>query len=100
MNPKICHTHFEAQMATETVTMGADGSIELPEAILKEFALCTGERLTIFSEDGVIKILSSKMALESIRADIIQQRGSLAGLLDEFLEERHKEAKREQDENV
>jgi hypothetical protein len=79
--------------------MGADGSIELPEAILKEFALCTGERLTIFSEDGVIKILSSKMALESIRADIIQQRGSLAGLLDEFLEERHKEAKREQDEN-
>jgi hypothetical protein len=35
------------------------------------------------------------MALESIRADIIKQRGSLKGLLDEFLAERHEEAARE-----
>jgi hypothetical protein len=35
------------------------------------------------------------MALESIRADIIKQRGSLAGLLDEFLAERREEAARE-----
>jgi hypothetical protein len=35
------------------------------------------------------------MALEGIRADIIKQRGSLAGILDEFLEERREEAARE-----
>jgi hypothetical protein len=35
------------------------------------------------------------MALESIRAEIIKQHGSLEGLLDEFLAERREEAARE-----
>jgi len=39
------------------------------------------------------------MALDDIRASIIEQRGSMKGLLDEFLEERHEEARREQAEN-
>jgi hypothetical protein len=34
-------------------------------------------------------------ALEEIRASIIAHRGSLDGLLDEFLAERHEEARRE-----
>ncbi len=82
-------------MPTETMVLGEDGSIKLPEAILKKFALAEGERLTIFTEGGEIKILSREMALENIRANIIQQRGSLAGLLDEFQAERRKEAARE-----
>jgi hypothetical protein len=49
----------------------------------------------VFAENGEIKILSRKMALESIRAGIIQKRGSLKGLLDEFLSERREEAARE-----
>jgi hypothetical protein len=36
-----------------------------------------------------------KMALEEIRASIIAQRGSLKGILDEFIEERHEAARRE-----
>jgi hypothetical protein len=59
---------------TETVVLGESGRIVLPAAI---------------------RILSRKMALESIRADIIKQRGSLAGILDEFLAERREEAARE-----
>jgi hypothetical protein len=39
------------------------------------------------------------MALNEIRASIIEQRGSMEGLLDEFIEERHEEAKREQEEH-
>jgi hypothetical protein len=34
-------------------------------------------------------------ALDEIRASIIAQRGSLEGLLDEFLAEKHEEARRE-----
>ena len=38
-------------------------------------------------------------ALESIRAGIIKNRGSLDGLLDEFLAERREEARREMEDN-
>ncbi|MGD0294455.1 MAG: AbrB/MazE/SpoVT family DNA-binding domain-containing protein [Terracidiphilus sp.] len=80
---------------TETVVLGESGRIVLPAAIRREFGLEAGERLTVISDGGEIRILSRKMALESIRADIIKQRGSLKGLLDEFLAERHEEAARE-----
>jgi AbrB family looped-hinge helix DNA binding protein len=80
---------------TETVTLGESGRIVLPASIRKEFGLEPGERLTVFTEKGEIRILSRKMALERIRAGIIEQRGSLEGLLDEFLTEKHAEAARE-----
>jgi AbrB family looped-hinge helix DNA binding protein len=80
---------------TETVVLGESGRIVLPAAIRKELGLKAGDRLTVSSDQGGIRILSRKMALESIRADIIKQRGSLAGLLDEFLAERREEAARE-----
>jgi AbrB family looped-hinge helix DNA binding protein len=77
---------------TETVTLGESGRIILPAAIRKQFGLEPGERLTVISENGEIRILSRKMALESIRAGIIRQRGSLKGILGEFLAERRAEA--------
>ena len=79
----------------ETVVLGESGRIVLPAAIRKEFGLKTGDRLTVISDEGEIRILSRKMALESIRAGIIKQRGSLDGILDEFLAERREEAARE-----
>jgi AbrB family looped-hinge helix DNA binding protein len=82
-------------MATETVVLGESGRIVLPAAIRKQFGLEAGERLTVISDGAEIRILSRKMALEGIRADIIKQRGSLAGILDEFLAERREEAARE-----
>lgn len=80
---------------TETVVLGESGRIVLPAAIRKELDLKAGDRLTVISDRGAIRILSRKMALASIRADIIKQRGSLAGVLDEFLAERREEAARE-----
>ncbi len=80
---------------TETVVLGESGRIVLPAAIRKEFGLEPGERLTVISEAGEIKILSRKMALESIRAGIVKSRGSLKGILDDFLAERHEEPARE-----
>jgi AbrB family looped-hinge helix DNA binding protein len=80
---------------TETVVLGESGRIVLPAAMRKEYGLRAGDRLTVSSDQGAIRILSRKMALESIRADIIKQRGSLAGILDEFLAERREEAARE-----
>ena len=82
-------------MATETVILGESGRIVLPASVRKEFGLEAGERLTVFSGDGEIRIMSRKMALESIRAGIIKKRGSLKGILDEFLAEKHEEARRE-----
>lgn len=80
---------------TATVVLGESGRMVLPAAIRKEMGLKTGDRLTVSSDQGAIRILSRKMALESIRAEIIQKRGSLAGILDEFLAERREEAARE-----
>jgi hypothetical protein len=54
----------------------------------------------VIYEGGEIKIMSRKMALESIQDDIIKHRGSLVGLQDEFIEERRREAAREAEEFV
>jgi AbrB family looped-hinge helix DNA binding protein len=82
-------------MPTETVVLGESGRIVLPAAIRKEYGLEPGERLTVTSQGGEIRIMSRKMALESIRSGIIKKRGSLKGILDEFLAEKHEEARRE-----
>jgi AbrB family looped-hinge helix DNA binding protein len=80
---------------TETVVMGESGRIVLPAGIRKELGLKAGDRLTVTNDGGAIRILSRKMALESIRAGIVKHRGSLDGIVDEFLAERRQEASRE-----
>jgi hypothetical protein len=72
-----------------------DGSINLTQQILDQFESKPGERLSVFANDGAITLISRAMALKSIQGGIIQSRGSLDGLLDEFLAERHEEARRE-----
>jgi AbrB family looped-hinge helix DNA binding protein len=81
---------------TETVVLGESGRIVLPAAIRSEFGLKTGDRLTIAVNGNRIEILSMDMALKEIRESIVDQRGSMKGLLDEFLEERREQARREQ----
>lgn len=83
----------------ETVVLGESGRIVLPAAIRKQFGLKTGDRLTVAINGNRIEILSMDMVLDEIRASIIEKRGSLTGLLDEFLEERREEARRELAEN-
>jgi AbrB family looped-hinge helix DNA binding protein len=80
---------------TETVILGESGRIVLPAAIRNELGLRAGDRLTVTSDGGAIRILSRKIALASIRAGIIKHRGSLDGILDEFLSEKREEATRE-----
>jgi len=80
---------------TETVILGESGRIVLPASIRKEFGIEPGERLTVVGDSTGIRILTRKMALESIRAGIIEKRGTLKGILDEFIAERHAEAARE-----
>jgi AbrB family looped-hinge helix DNA binding protein len=80
---------------TETVVLGESGRIVLPVAIRNEFGLKTGDRLTIAAKGNRIEILSMDMALKEIRDAIVEKRGSL----DEFLEERREEARREMEEN-
>ncbi len=79
----------------ETAILSVSGRIVLPVAIRRRYGLKPGEPLTFFEEPGAIRIVSRKMALQSIRAGIIKQRGSLDGLLDEFLAEKHEEAARD-----
>ncbi|HEY1255199.1 MAG TPA: AbrB/MazE/SpoVT family DNA-binding domain-containing protein [Terracidiphilus sp.] len=81
---------------TETVVLGESGRIVLPAAIRKEFGLKPGDRLTVSIRDNRIEILSMDQTLNEIRASILKSRGKLDGLLDEFIEERHEEARREQ----
>ncbi len=80
---------------TETVILGESGRIVLPAVIRKEFGLEPGERLTVIADDGEIRIFSRKMTLDRVRARILKKRGTLKGILDEFLDERHEQARRE-----
>jgi bifunctional DNA-binding transcriptional regulator/antitoxin component of YhaV-PrlF toxin-antitoxin module len=73
---------------TDLVVLREDGSINLPQQILNHFNLKPGDRLSVFANDGRISLISQSMALKSIRDSIIQSRGSLDGILDEFLAER------------
>ena len=82
-------------MSAETVILGESGRIVLPASIRKELGLEAGDRLTVLSDGHEIRILSRKMALASIRAGIVQQRGTLDGILDEFLDEKREEAARD-----
>jgi AbrB family looped-hinge helix DNA binding protein len=79
----------------ETVILRESGRIVLPAAIRKKYGLKSGDRLTVIEDKGSIRLMSMKMALEEVRASIIAHRGSLKGILDEFLEERHDAARRE-----
>lgn len=83
---------------TDLVVLREDGSINLPQKILEQFGLKPGDRLSIFGNDGAITLMSQDMALKSIREDIIKSRGSLDGILDEFLAERREEARRDWEE--
>jgi len=83
---------------TDLVVLREDGSVVLPQHVLEHFGLKPGNRLSLFSNDGTITLISQDMALKSIRDDIIKNRGSLDGLLDEFIEERREEARREWEE--
>jgi AbrB family looped-hinge helix DNA binding protein len=82
-------------MATETVILGESGGIVLPASIRKEFGLKAGDRMTVSSERGTIRIQNMHMVLDEIRSEIIAKRGSLGGLLDDFMAERREEARRE-----
>jgi AbrB family looped-hinge helix DNA binding protein len=79
----------------ETVVLGESGRIVLPVAIRRKYGLKSGDRLTVVEENGSIRLMSMKMALEEVRASIIAHRGSLKGILNQFLEERHETARRE-----
>lgn len=83
------------RMATETVTLGESGRIMIPASIRQKYALKPGDRLTVSGTPDAIRIQSRQMALEQVRAAILAKRGTMKGLLDEFLEERREEARRE-----
>ena len=80
---------------TEMVILGESGRIVLPVSIRKQFGIAPGERLTVVAEEGEIRIFSRKMILEQVRSRILKKRGTLKGILDEFIEERHEQARRE-----
>ena len=84
-------------MPTETVVLGESGRIVLPTAIRKQFGLKSGDRLTIASGDGQIRIMNRKMALERLRAEIAKRVPAGVSLVDELIQERGEEVRRELD---
>lgn len=79
----------------DTAVVRESGRIALPAALRRKYGLKSGDRLTVVEEKGSIRLQSMKMALEEIRASIVAHRGSMKGILDEFMAERHEAAHRE-----
>ena len=83
---------------TDTVILGQSGRIVLPASIRKEFGMKPGERLTVFADSTGIRMLTRKMALESIRAELQKHIPPGVSLADELIRERREEVRREDEE--
>jgi bifunctional DNA-binding transcriptional regulator/antitoxin component of YhaV-PrlF toxin-antitoxin module len=55
----------------ETVVLDENGAIVLPEAICKGLGLNAGDHLTVTCDKNSIRIMSRKMALESIQPVVL-----------------------------
>ena len=82
-------------MFSETVILGESGRIVLPAEIRREFGLQPGERLTVISSDGEIRIMSRKMALRRLQDEVAKRVPPGVSLADELIQERREEVRRE-----
>lgn len=82
-------------MATQRVRLGENGRISIPAAYRRELGMRPGDELIMHVEDGEIRLVSPKQALERARRVIAKYVKSGESLADSLIADRRAEAKRE-----
>ena len=72
-----------------------DGSIRIPREMLEELALKPDDVVTLWVEDGVLRVRSVKSAIRHAQALVRQYVPDGAGSVDAFIAQRRADAERE-----
>lgn len=71
------------------------GRLVIPAEIRRELGLKPGEPISLFVEDGELRVMTLRRAVGRVQALAREVTGGRKGIVDEFLAERRKEAERE-----
>ena len=71
------------------------GRILIPADLRHQLGLAPGETLSMWVEDGSLRIMTLKQAIRRAQEIVHRYTGGRPGLVDEFLAERRREAERE-----
>ena len=82
-------------LPTETVLLGPNGEVRVPEGLRHQLGWHEGDRLALAAdESGGVKVLTVRDAVRSVRGMLTTQAGGRL-LADELIEERRREVERE-----
>jgi AbrB family looped-hinge helix DNA binding protein len=93
--PSTCQKKGVGGVATQRVRLGENGRISIPAAYRRELGMRPGDELIMHVEDGEIRLVSPKQALERARRVIAKYVKSGESLADSLIADRRAEAKRE-----
>jgi AbrB family looped-hinge helix DNA binding protein len=82
-------------VATRRVRLGADGRISIPAAYRRELRIRAGDELIVHVEDGEIRLVSPKQALERARRVLAKYTKGGESLADSLITDRRAEGSRE-----
>lgn len=80
---------------TETIRLDKTGRVLVPLKIRRELGLAEGSELILRVEDGELRLHSREEAIRRSRARLKRLKKPGQSVVDEFLNERRKEARRE-----
>jgi AbrB family looped-hinge helix DNA binding protein len=102
---KICHTCIEVtKVATVDTTLppisariNANGRIVIPAEMRKRMGVAPGDTVLLTEEDGVLRVQSHRAMIRQIQEEFKKYRKPGVSMVDEFIADRHEEARREQE---
>ena len=82
-----------------TLKVAPDGRFVIPAAARAAMELGEEGKVTAYVEDGILKLVSPRVAIRQIQEMLKPYRGETGSIVDEFLAERRAEAASEEQEN-
>jgi AbrB family looped-hinge helix DNA binding protein len=72
----------------EKLKLGEGGRVVIPAAMREEMGVTPGETLIAHVEDGELRLVSRRMALRQVQAEVAKHKKPGENVVDEFLAER------------
>lgn len=82
-----------------TLKVASDGRFVIPAAARAAMELGEEGKVSVYVEDGILKLVTPRVAIRQIREMLKPYRSETGSIVDEFIAERRAEAVREEQEN-
>jgi AbrB family looped-hinge helix DNA binding protein len=92
-------TYGAAQALVQTVEIGAGGRVVIPAAMRNALGMRIGDRVTMRVDDNEVRIYTFREASRKAHAILRQFIPDNVSLVDELIQERQREAKREHEDD-